>query len=185
MSESDEQTVSWTQLHVLRAIGNGHDSLGRIRRVVRIGRHALGEQVDEMIGRGLIDREGLMRRLRLTPRGVDALTTYGFPPDVQPTRNQATIQRQEIRHTTNIRTGFSIAFGLISGLFVGWLLIAALSSIIYWAGYTFVLKNYVPSFLLPYVPLDNFLVDLVFGLVTATAVFLPLRRTLPAHDVRH
>lgn len=182
MSESDEQTVSWTELYILRAIGNGHDSVGRIRRVVRIGRHALQEQIDEVVGRGFIVREGLTKRLRLTPQGVNTLTTFGFQPDVQP--NQAPIQRQEIRYTTNMRTGFSVAFGLITGLFLGWLLLAALSSIIFWAGYAFVLKNYVPSFMLPYVPLDNFVVDLVLGIVTATAVFLPVRRMLPARDVR-
>jgi hypothetical protein len=88
------------------------------------------------------------------------------------------VQRNETRITTTFGTAFKVAFGAILGIFVGVVTVGAIASLIYWAGYTFIIRNYVPAQLLPYIPLDNPLVDIILGLLTSVALFIPLRSRL-------
>jgi hypothetical protein len=101
-----------------------------------------------------------------------------YEPNIPQGNTQPPIQRNETRITTTFGTAFKVAFGAILGIFAGLVVVGAISSFVYWAAYTFVLRNYVPLQLLPYIPLDNPFVDLVLGMMTSVALFLPLRNRL-------
>lgn len=171
------ELVSWSQLYILRAIGQGYCHERRIREVLHVSGSMLRQQINELKCMGLITKEGpLSRSWKLTIKGMDVLGSYGFTPDIHSRKTQT--QKTEVKHTSTIKTGFKLAFGALLGIFAAWLLIGCLGSIAYWFVYHFLIKNYVPSFLLPYIPLDNLVVDLILGFTTSTAFFLPLRNRL-------
>jgi len=174
MSEdSNIEPISWSQLHVLRAISQGYCRASRIREVLRVSASTLKQQVDELKCMGLITKEGLLSRSwKLTVKGMDILGSYGFSPEIPPPSSTQT-RRTEIRHTSTIGTGFKLAFGALIGIFVAWLVIGCVASLFFWFGYQFLIRHY-----LPYIPLDNPLVDLALGFMASTAFFLPLRNRL-------
>jgi len=180
---TDQQTeglnISWAQLHILMAIANGHERERSIQRIVRFTTETLKQQIHELDSKGLIENTGMVRRSwKLTQTGVDVVSSYGWQPNIPQTNTQPSVQRNETRITTTFGTAFKVAFAAILGIFTGIVVVGAVASFIYWAGYTFIIKNFVPPQLLPYIPLDNPLVDIILGLLTSVALFLPLRRLL-------
>jgi len=174
----ENQTVNWTQLYILRAIANGYEREKDIKRIVRITTNTLRQQIRELESRGFIEKTGLiLKSWRLTRNGIDLISTNGWqlPPQIN---TQHSAQRNETRITTSFGTAFKVAFAAILGIFAGLIAVGAIASIIYWAGYTFIIKNYVPAQLLPYIPLDNPLIDFILGLLTSVALFIPLRSKL-------
>jgi DNA-binding HxlR family transcriptional regulator len=170
------QNISWSQLHILMAIANGHETERNVQRTVRVTSNVLRQQLRQLESMGLIEKTGLfLRSWKLTEVGVDVASRYGWQPDIPRTNIQPPVQRNETRITTTFGTAFKVAFGAILGIFAGLVVVGAIASFVYWAGYTFIIRSYVPSQLLPYIPLDNPIVDIVLGLLTSVALFIPSR----------
>jgi len=179
IQQAEGQNISWAQLHILIAIANGHEHERSIQRIVRVTANALKQQIQELDSEGLIEKTGMVRRSwKLTQTGVDVVSSYGWQPNIPQTNTRPSVQRNETRITTTFGTAFKVAFAAILGIFAGIVVVGAIASLIYWAGYTFIIKNYVPAQLLPYIPLDNPLVDIILGLLTSVAIFMPLRSRL-------
>jgi len=179
VQQVEDQNISWTQLHILIAIANGHEQERSIQRIVRMAANALKQQIRELESNGFIERTGLiLRSWKLTKTGVDLVSSCGWQPNIPQTNNRPPVQRNETRITTTFGTAFKVAFAAVLGIFAGIVVVGAIASFIYWAGYTFIIKNYVPPQLVPYIPLDNPLVDIILGLLTTVALFIPLRRQL-------
>jgi DNA-binding MarR family transcriptional regulator len=173
-SQIENQPVNRTQLYILMAIANGCEREKEIQRIVRLTATTLKQQIRELELTGCIEKTGLiLKSWRLTQNGLEALSAYATQlPQIitQPFQH-----RSETKITTSFGTAFKTAFAATLGIFAGIIAIGAIASIIYWAGYTFIIKNYVPSSLLPYIPLDNPLVDFILGLATSATLFPPLR----------
>jgi len=179
VQQSEDRNISWTQLYILTAIADGHECERSIRRVVRVTAGTLRQQIQELNFKGFIEKTGLIRRgWRPTKTGVDLLSLYGWEPNILRRNTQPSVQKNETKITTTFGTAFKVAFGAILGIFAGIVVVGVIASLIYWAGYTFIIRNYVPSQLLPYIPLDNPLVDIILGLLTSVALFIPLRSRL-------
>ncbi len=175
----ENQNISWTQLNILKAIASGHGWERNIQRAVRVTADALRQQIEQLNFKGLIERTGLIQRgWRLTEAGVDLLGMSNMEPNIPQVNTQPPTQRNETRITTTFGTAFKVAFGAMLEIFSGLVVVGAISSLAYWTAYTFILRNCVPSQLLPYVPLDNPFVDIVLGMMTSVAFFLPLRNRL-------
>jgi len=179
VQQVEDQNISWAQVHILMAISNGHETERSIQRTVRVTLNVLRQQIRQLESRGLIEKTGLfLRSWKLTEAGVDVVSAYGRQPNNPETNIQPSVQKNETRITTTFGTAFKAAFGAILGIFAGIVVVGAIASFIYWAGYTFIIRSFVPSQLLPYIPLDNPLVDIILGLLTSAALFIPLRSRL-------
>jgi DNA-binding HxlR family transcriptional regulator len=179
VQQTKSQNISRAQLHVLMAIANGHEQERSIQRTVGVTASTLRQQIRKLESRRLIEKTGLvLRSWKLTEQGVDAVSADGWQPDFPQVCAPPSVQRNETRITTTFGTAFKVAFAAILGIFVGVVTVGVLASLVYWAGYTFVVRNYVPARFLPYVPLDNPLVDIMLGLLTSVALFAPLRSRL-------
>ena len=156
VQQPENQNISWTQLYVLMAIANGHERERIIQRVVNVTANTLRQQIQELKSKGFIEKTGLIQRSwKLTKKGVDELSLYDWEPNIPQGNSQPSVQKNETKITTTFGTAFKLAFGAILGIFVGMVVVGAIASFIYWAGYTFIIRNYVPAQLLPYIPLDN------------------------------
>lgn len=173
------QNISWAQLYILMAIANGHERERSIQRIVRVTANELRQQIRELESNRCIEKTGqVLRSWKLTQTGVDVVSAYGWQPNIPQTNTRPSVQRNETRITTTFGTALKVAFAAILGIFAGIVVVGAIASLIYWAGYTFIIKNYVPAQLLPYIPFDNPLFDIILGLLTSVALFIPLRRRL-------
>jgi hypothetical protein len=175
VQQSEKQNVSWTQLYILRSIANGHESERSIQRTIRVTASTTRQQIQELRSTGFIEKAGLARGWRLTKAGVDTLSSFGWEPEISHRNNRSSTQKNETRITTTFGTAFKVAFGAMLGIFTGYVAVGAAASLIYWAGYNFIIKDYVPAQLLPYIPLDNPLIDFVLGLMTSAVLFAASR----------
>lgn len=175
VQQSEKQNISWTQLHILRAIANGHESESSIQRTIRATASTTRQQILELRSTGFIEKAGLARGWRLTNTGINTLSSFGWEPEISYRNSKSSIQKNETRITTTFGTAFKVAFGAMLGIFTGYVTVGAAASLIYWAGYNFIIKDYVPAQLLPYIPLDNPLIDFALGLMTSAVLFTALR----------
>jgi DNA-binding Lrp family transcriptional regulator len=179
VQQVEAQNISWAQLHILMAIATGHERERSIQRIVRVKANELRQQIRELESKGLIEKTGLiLKSWKLTATGVDVVSAYGWQPNIPQTNSRSSVQRNETRITTTFGTAFKAALGVMLGIFAGVVVIGTVSSFVYWAAYTFIIRNHVPSQLLPYLPLDNPLVDVILGMMTTLTFFIPLRNRL-------
>jgi predicted transcriptional regulator len=169
-------------LILLRCISSGYKDEKQIGQTLNTDKEIVKRKIEELVKRGLIKRHGLIsKKLRLTDTGVNLMSYYGHMPQVQLTKPQSEVQKQEIKqmHTTTFGTRFKLVFGTIMGIFFSWLIIGMIASLIYWTGYYFIIRKYVPPAILTYIPLENPLVFIFLGLNTSAAIFLPIKRQVP------
>lgn len=172
---SDPHTLSYSQIQVLQAISNGYTTPAAISGTLRISEDDIETSLAELERTNYVIRNSFRRNYLLTTNGANVIAAH--MPSHVPANSRVQINRSEVRHTTNVRTGFSVTFGGIMGIFAALLAISMIASVVIWLGYHFVLKDMIPTSLLPYVPLDNFLFDFVLSLIGTLSIFLPLRRS--------
>jgi len=176
LAEQNRQLTHF-QLILMRCIANGHEKEGDICRILHTTPTIMKAQIQELKRLNCIVKHGfLLKRWKLTDEGINRMIGQGFVPEIPPAESKAAFEKQEIRHTSTLGTGFKLTFGGLIGIFAAWIVIGGIASLIYWAGYNFVIKQHIPSEILPYLPFGNLLIDVVLGFMTAAAFFLPLRR---------
>jgi len=171
------ETITWSQLCILEAISKGYQNESHLRRTLNASKATIEREIKQLESIGLIEKEGLLRRkYKLTSDGINSLVANGRISPIVPANRIGQIDKKEVKVTSTLETGFKLAFGVIMGVFTAWLMIGIVASLIYWLTYQLLIRNHIPSAFLPYIPLENPWFDVLLGLATATAVFLPLRR---------
>jgi len=176
-----ENRFSNFHLILLRCISSGHKNEEQISRTLNTDETIIKRKMEELVKHGLVKKHGLiLKKLRLTDIGINLISDYGYTPKVQLTKHPLRIQKQEIKHThtTTFGTGFKLVFSAIMGIFFTWFCVGMVTSLIYWSGYYFIIRKYIPSAILPYIPLENPLVFIFLGLMTSAALFLPYKYPL-------
>jgi hypothetical protein len=167
-------SINAVQLYILMAIANGHRREREMSQLLGFTSNALRQGIRGLASNGLIQEEGrVFKSWRLTEKGIEALASHGWGPRIPPARNLAPLQRNETRITTTFGTTLKLALGGILGALASIAVIGMATSFLYWAGYSLILRNYIPQQLSPYIPLDNPLVDLALGFLTSLALFKP------------
>jgi len=173
-----DKAISLSQLGILEAISKGYHNGSQLRRALNASKATIQREIEELESRGLIEKEGFPRRYKLTSYGINFLVKNGQISPIVPANQIGQIDKKEIKVTSTFGTAFKLAFGVIMGIFTAWLIIGVVASLIYWLTYQLLIRNYIPSTLLLYIPLENPWVDILLGLITATAIFLPLRKRI-------
>lgn len=165
--------LNFAQMQILHFISEGKRSVRAITKSTRITKEQIQQELQELEHLKFIKRNPIFQNYSLTISGFNLLEFYDYN---SPRIRQSVPTRTEIKHTSNMKTGFGLIFGGILGGFFAWMVISMICSTIIWLSYILYLKQFVPSSLLPYIPFDNFLLDLVISLVSSAMVFLPLRK---------
>jgi hypothetical protein len=176
MSE-DRNGISQTHLYILRAISSGNRTAKQIAFALHLDEGHARHELDLLSDLGFVRYGGILRgTYALTPDAISILADNGYLQENIPNiAKKPGTQKSEVRHTTTVRASFSLTFGAILGAAAAFLTIGVIASVAYFVGYHFVLKDVIPKELLPIIPMDNFVVDLVLGLLTSLAVFMPFR----------
>ncbi len=173
------ETLTRSQLYILEAISKGHQDERLLRHALGASKATIQQATDELEAMGLIQKDGLFRRrYRLTSGGINSLVADGRQSALISANQLGQSDKKEIKVTSTLGTGFKLAFGVIMGVFMAWLVIGVVASIIYWLTYQLLIRHYVPTTLLAYVPLENLWINVLLGLATATVLFLPLRKRI-------
>jgi predicted transcriptional regulator len=173
------EAITWSQLCILEAISKGYHNESHLRRTLNASKVTIQREIKELESMGLIEKEGFpRRRYKLTSNGINSLVANGRISPIVPASKIGQIDKKEVKVTSTLGTGFKLALGVIMGIFTAWLVIGVVASLVYWLTYQLLIKSYIPSTFLPYIPLENPWVDVLLGLATATALFLPLRRKI-------
>jgi len=173
------EAITESQLCILDAISKGYHNEKNLRRTLNASKATIQREIKELESKGLIEKEGFpRRRYKLTSNGINSLVANGRISPIVPASEIGQIDKKEVKVTSTLGTGFKLSIGVIMGIFTAWLVIGAVASLIYWLTYQLLIRNYIPSTFLPYIPLENPWINVLLGLATATAIFLPFRRRI-------
>lgn len=169
--------IPQTHMYILRAISSGNRTPRQISFALHLDERHARHELDLLSAVGLVKASGVISaNYSLTPQAVSILADNGYiQENIPDLSKKPNMQKSEVRHTTTMRTAFNVSFGAIMGAVIAFLTIGIIASVAYFAGYHLVLKDVIPKELLPIIPMDNFVTDLVLGLLTSLAVLMPFR----------
>lgn len=166
--------LNFAQIQILHTISEGETSVRAITKNIRIAKDQIKQELEELEHLKFVKRNSIFQNYSLTVLGFNSLEHYDYNSN---RINNQKPNHTEIKHTSNMKTGFGLIFGGMLGGFFAWMIISIICSTVIWLSYTFYLKQFVPSSMLPYVPFDNYLLDLILSLVSTALIFLPLRKS--------